>query len=284
MHKILFWLFFAKIKMATCVPETNKSGFTKGKKLYDITKVGNLPNIINESSGLAKIKNKSTFYTHNDGGGKAELYEIDNSGNLITTLQIPNITNIDWEDLAYDKLGNIYIGDFGNNTNQRKDLTIYKFQPNNSEKIEKITFRFSDQKEFPPQKKDMNFDCEAFFWANDSLFLFSKNRGEKSVKMYKIPSLSGDYIAEPAANIFLKTNITSADISPSGNQFALLSYGKIFLFGVENNQISFSKPQFCIKASLKQSEALSYIAENEILITNEQKEVFVVKLNYKIRD
>ncbi len=279
MHKILFWLFFAKIKMATCVPETNKLGFAKGKKLFNINKVGSLPNTITESSGLAKSFNKNTFWTHNDGGGEAELYEIDSVGNLLNTLKVPNTTNIDWEDLAQDSKGNIYIGDFGNNTNQRKDLTIYKFQPNYPEKVEKITFRFSDQMEFPPQKKDMNFDCEAFFWANDSLFLFSKNRGDKLVKMYKMPSLAGDYKVEPISSIFLKTNITAADISPSGNQFALLGYGKIFLFGIENNQISFSKPQFCIKASLKQSEALAYISENEILITNEQKGLFIIKFN-----
>lgn len=279
MHKILFWLFFAKIKMATCVPETNKLGFAKGKKLFNINKVGSLPNTITESSGLAKSFNKNTFWTHNDGGGEAELYEIDSVGNLMNTLKVPNTTNIDWEDLAQDSKGNIYIGDFGNNTNQRKDLTIYKFQPNYPEKVEKITFSFSDQMEFPPQKKDMNFDCEAFFWANDSLFLFSKNRGDKLVKMYKMPSLAGDYKVEPISNIFLKTNITAADISPNGNQFALLGYGKIFLFGIENNQISFSKPQFCIKASLKQTEALAYISENKILITNEQKGVFIIKFN-----
>lgn len=278
MHKILLWLFFAKIKMASCIPEVKKSGFSKGYNHFTLAKIGLLPNQINESSSLAKVSGKSTFWTNNDGGGKTELYEIDTLGQLISTQNIPNSKNIDWEDLTTDINGNIYIGDFGNNANTRKDLTIYKFNPNKPDISEKINFSFADQKEFPPQKENMNFDCEAFFWANDSLYLFAKNRGKKITKLYVIPSIAGDYVAIPISNIYLKTNITSADISPNGKQFALLGYGKLFLFGIGWQEIDFSKPLFCIKAPLKQAEAICYTTNNELLITNEQREVFRVVL------
>ncbi|MES2794341.1 MAG: hypothetical protein V4683_00175 [Bacteroidota bacterium] len=281
MHKILFWLFFAKIKMATCLPEVNKSGFKNGNKLFEITKVGQLSAPINESSGLAKVYGKASFWTHNDGGGQTELYEINSNGQLISTLNIPNISNIDWEDLAHDNAGTIFIGDFGNNSNTRKDLTIYKFNQNQPEKTEKINFRYADQSAFPPQKQDLNFDCEAFFWANDSLYLFTKNRGEKSTNLYALPSTAGNYTISPKAAILLKGSITAADSSPDRKQFALLSYGKLYIFGIENKKISFEKPLFCIKAPLKQSEAISYISDNEILITNEQKEIFKIEFNKK---
>jgi hypothetical protein len=278
MHKILFWLFFTKIKMATCLPETNKSGFKNGKRIFETHKIGTLNPLINECSGINKIANKNTFYTHNDGGGKAELYEIDEMGAIKNTLNIPNAQNIDWEDITKDDYGNIYIGDFGNNINSRTNLTIYKYNPLQPEKTEKISFTFSDQKAFPPQKQDMNFDCEAFFWANDSLYLFSKNRGGKQVKLYTLPSLAGNYSAQLKETIFLKTNITGADISPNKDQFAILSYGKVFIFGVINNEINFKNPLYCIKAALKQAEAITYITSNELLITNEQKEIFKLKL------
>ncbi len=267
--------------MATCLPEVNRAGFKKDKKLFEISKIGKLPSNINESSGLQKIKGKASFYTHNDGGGQTELYEIDTVGNFISNLKIPNTTNTDWEDLAQDDAGNIYIGNFGNNSNTRKDLKVYKIQPNKLDKVEEINFNFQDQTAFPPVKENMNFDCEAFFWANDSLYLFSKNRGEKFTKMYVMPSNAGQYNLTPKQAIYLKANITGADINPSKTQFALLSYGKVFLFGVENNQISFSKPLFCIKAALKQAEAISYITDNELLITNEQAEVFKLKLIHR---
>jgi hypothetical protein len=277
MHKILFWLFFAKIKMATCVPETNRSGFKNGRKFYEITKIGELDLAINESSGLEKVFNKSTFWTNNDGGGQSELYEIDSLGKLIKTLKIPNATNIDWEDLAQDNTGNIFIGDFGNNQNARRDLTIYKINQNDSLKVEKIKFHYNDQSAFPPAKKDMNFDCEAYFWANDSLYLFSKNRGNHFTKIYSLPSLAGYYELSPKATIFLKASITAAAISPNKSQFALLSYGKVFVFGIENQEINFKKPLFCIKTPLKQSEAITIINEKEMLITNEQRQIFKLK-------
>ena len=37
-----------------------------------------------------------------------------------------NALNIDWEDLTSDSIGNIYIGDFGDNKKERKTYVIYK--------------------------------------------------------------------------------------------------------------------------------------------------------------
>jgi hypothetical protein len=274
MNKILFWLFFAKIRMATCIPEVNKSGFEKNRSLFTFSKIGKLPIQINESSGLANIKSKNTFLTHNDGGGFTELYEIDSLGNLISTMPIPFTKNNDWEDLASDENNHVFIGDFGNNTNIRTDLTIYKIDLKSEEKPEIITFNFGDQKDFPPTKESLNFDCEAMFFSNDSLYLFSKNRGEKHTKLYVLPSKPGNYTVLPKASIYLKASITAADISPNGKQYALLSYGKVFLFEISDGRVDFSMPQYCIKAPMKQSEAITYMSDNELLITNEQGDIF----------
>ena len=54
----------------------------------------------------------STFWVHNDGGNKAELFEIDRKGKLLTTLPLPKAKNIDWEEITRDEKGNIYVGDF----------------------------------------------------------------------------------------------------------------------------------------------------------------------------
>ena len=81
--------------------------------------------------------------------------------------------NHDWEDLASDKSGNLYIGDFGNNENKRKNIVILKVM-NDSLKssggidVLEISFFYSEQKQFPPVKNKMHFDCEAFFHYNDN--------------------------------------------------------------------------------------------------------------------
>ena len=266
-----------KTVFCTCQPDHKINGFEKVKSQYKITKIGKLPIAANESSGLAKGKKPDSFWTHNDSGGKSELYEINSGGKLLSVKQIENAPNIDWEDLATEPDGTIYIGDFGNNSNTRKPLNIYKLG-NEKSNVEKITFNYADQKDFPPLPNQQNYDCEAFFYNNKNLYLFSK-RGIKTthyVKLYQLASQPGDYSISPIDSIQIKTQVTSADISPDGKTFALLTYGKVLLFGIEDNKINFKKPLGCFKLVKKQSEALIFLNNTDMLITNEQRQIFRV--------
>ena len=83
-------------------------------------------------------------------------------------------------DITKDKKGNIYIGDFGNNANERKDLCIYKVAKNELSKENavseyKIFFSYPEQTEFPPKKKEMFYDVEGFFEYKNHFYLFSLN-------------------------------------------------------------------------------------------------------------
>ena len=67
------------------------------------------------------------IWTLEDSGNANEIYGLNfENGAIEKTLTIENTENIDWEDITKDKEGNLYIGDFGNNDNERKDLCIYK--------------------------------------------------------------------------------------------------------------------------------------------------------------
>ncbi|MBQ0740360.1 hypothetical protein J9332_39385, partial [Aquimarina celericrescens] len=92
-------------------------------------------------------------------------------------------------------------GDFGNNSNDRKDLNIYKVSGilSNSLSVSKIEFSYEEQKKFPPKKKELYFDVEAFIYLKNNLYLFTKNRSKKAkgiTKLYKIPTTSGQHIAK----------------------------------------------------------------------------------------
>lgn len=275
LYKLYLLLFAAKTLTCSCNFE-NKHIFKKSKIDYSISKVGKLPICINENSGIIKAWQDGYYWTHNDSGGSPDLYMIDAKGMIYDTLNIPDAVNIDWEDLSKDTEGNIYIGDFGNNSQSRKDLVIYKYY---NRKTEKITFHYADQERFP--STDKNFDCEAFFWFNNKLYLFSKSWDKKiqKSKIYEVPDKPGDYALLPISSIDLKAQITSADISPDGKMFALLSYGKTFLFGIENGKINFEHPISCSKTSRSQSEAIAFLSENELIITNEQRKLYKLKVN-----
>lgn len=319
MLKIKLFIIYISVKslLCGCWADKRKSDFIIADHLYKIKKIGKILNKHHEPSGLELAGDGTYLWTHDDSGGKNILYKTDFKGNTIDKVIIPNTSNIDWEDLAKDDKGNIYIGDFGNNSNKRKNLRIYKVIEKDIEMengrwkmengkipaaamddlqiskskdlpiskciVDTINFYYSDQKAFPPGKKFRNYDCEAFFWQHGNLFLFSKNRGSKYVKMYMLPDKPGNYIAQLKDSIRINTMITAADISPDGKWVALLGYGKIYLFEVYTD---FPKPylninddiqkHYCIKIPKGgQSEALVFINNNDFVFCNEKGKLFL---------
>ena len=85
----------------------------------------NLPANVLETSGL-EVGPDGCFWTHNDSQNPAELYCIDTTGTIQRTVQVVGDINNDWEELAKDDEGNLYIGNFGNNTIDRENLRIVK--------------------------------------------------------------------------------------------------------------------------------------------------------------
>lgn len=101
-------------------------------------------------------------------GNDLELYQLDTLGVLEKTILIDDAPNIDWEDITKDQQGNLYIGDFGNNDNNRKNLCIYKIKKEDLTKGStapsyKISFSYPEQRDFLPKKKNLLFDVERFF-------------------------------------------------------------------------------------------------------------------------
>jgi sugar lactone lactonase YvrE len=279
MVKLLYLLYLIKTSICGCQPDHRRNDFDKARSHYKIRKTGTLNAKADESSGLARVFNKNTYWTHNDSGGANELYEINSKGDLISTLSIPDSKNRDWEDLSQSPEGALYIGDIGNNSNTRRDLTIYKYDLVTTQ-TGKITFHYADQTDFPPTAEKKNFDCEAFFYFRDHLYLFSKNRSEtnKYVRLYRLPALPGDYSIAPQDSIYISEQVTGADVSPDGKTFTLLSYGKVFLFSIDSDKIDFSRPKACIPFVKKQTEAIIFLNNTDMLVTNEQKEMFTLKL------
>ncbi len=276
MLKLYYLLFTFKTATCSCSDEY-KNGFERSR--YSITEIGEMPPQVNENSGL-EITAKNEFWTHNDSGGEAKIYKVTGEGKLLDSLEIREATNVDWEDLTQDDKGNLYIGDFGNNRQNRKDLTIYKAKAN---KTERITFRYADQTAFPANPP--KFDCEAMFWYKDSLYVFTKNYTKKNhvTQLYALPDKAGDYEISPKGSWQIKTMVTAADVSPDGKEFALLTYGKVLIFNIVNGEINFSSPKTCFKTHRKQTEALVYFDEQTLIFSNEQQKIYRLSYEQKPR-
>jgi hypothetical protein len=248
-----------------------------------LSNIASLTSILSESSGITFIA-PNRLYTHNDSGGNDEIYEIDSLGNLIRTININNANNNDWEDITHDDLNNIYIGDFGNNNNDRTNLRIYKITNptnviGNNMTASVIQFSYPDQAQFPPLPAKRNFDAEAFVWYDDSLFIFTKNRTSPFngyCKMYKIPAAPGTYTAEICDSILLCNGaqsdcwVTSAAISADKSHLALLNNNKIWWFSCFNGSAFFKGAVATINLNTStQKEGITFKNDDEVFISDE---------------
>jgi hypothetical protein len=203
--------------------------------------VTNMPGIINESSGLEKT-GPNFFWSHNDSGGQPEIYGFDSSGTLLKTIDVTNASNIDWEEIAQGDNGEFYIGDFGNNSNNRSvangnPLRIYIISDpdllGTTTTAGILQFEYEDRN-FSASGSNHNFDMEGFFYFNDSLHLFTKNRTSPSngwIKHYKLPAFAGTHQAILVDSFNNGgTRITAADISPDKKTVILIGNNIVHLF------------------------------------------------------
>jgi len=243
-----------------------------------------LPDLLKETSGIAYNEQDQSVYTINDSGHGPIIYNITpKTGKINKAITLQKAANIDWEDITADE-DHIYIGDFGNNGNYRKDLAIYTVSKVDIEdgnafaKASKISFSYSDQTEFPPKKSERNFDVEAFFLLNDHFYLFTRNREKNydgTTTCYKLPNKEGIHVAErihsfPTCDDQTDCLITSAAIHKPSGKIALLSYNKVWILSNYEGDDFFSGTVEKIKLGHRsQKEGITFKDENTLLIADE---------------
>lgn len=245
-----------------------------------LERLAKLPNAVEESSGLVALPQKGLYLTHNDAGNKPYLYKIDEQGKLVETIKL-NLQNEDWEDLTRDDEGYVYIAETGNNNNNRRELKVYKLKLENPQQVETISFTYEDQKQYPPAKKERNFDVEAIFYSNGSIYLVTKDRGlQTTAKVYKVPAKAGEFTAKLIGSHDINAEITGADISPNADKVALLSEGKIHLFTGFDTPKTFYDGTYN-ELRLKdagQTEGIAFEDEETLMITSEGGNLYRYRL------
>lgn len=240
-----------------------------------------LPKVLKEVSGTEIVPKSDLIWMINDGGNKSKLFGLNYNGEIIKEINI-KAKNQDWEDLTSNKNGTIYIGDFGNNNNSRKNLSIIIVEHNELDEknaeVDKIEFEYPNQYKFPPKKKNLYFDTEAFFYFKEYLYILTKSRVKGNygkTTLYKIPSKKGKYIAEIIDEFEsckdVECWITSADISPNGKKVVLLSQKNVLVFSDFNNDKFLSGKVKKIDLRYRsQKESITFKDNNTLLITDER--------------
>lgn len=240
----------------------------------------NLNSRVKETSGLVFIEGK--IWTHNDSGNSPDLYQLDPlSGEILKTVRVRNAKNIDWEDIALDD-DYIYIGDFGNNNGDRKDLHILRISLvelllSDTVDFDEIHFHYPDQTDFSIRPQNHDFDAEALISYGEHLYVFSKNWVNSQCKIYSMPKEPGTYEANLIGEIPTNGMITGADIHPELGHIALCGYNQAllpflyFIFDIQENQILWSnKRKIQLALTPHQVEGIAWRDSFDLYISNEE--------------
>lgn len=241
-----------------------------------------IPTVLNENSGMV-VSSPNRIWFHNDGGDSAKLYLMDTLGVVLRTVLIQNVRNIDWEDITTDHKGNVFIGDFGNNNNRRKNLKVYKIpHPDlingTSVNAEIINFSYPEQTAFPPPIDQHKFDAEAFVYYQDSLYIFTKDRTNPHLAhtwLYQIPAQTGTHTAVlrdsfHTQQISYVFEVTAASLSKDAKKLVLLGANRVWLFSnfVGNNFFGGNQQTILLQGTT-QKEAIDFVDDNRLYFSNE---------------
>ncbi|MGB0266385.1 MAG: hypothetical protein ACPF9T_00885 [Pseudomonadales bacterium] len=272
------------------------------------------PARMEELSGLAVSRTyPGIVWGHGDSGQPPVLWALDlergdlafppylakkfDDGASWPGLTLEGASNIDWEDLTTLN-GWLYLGEFGNNGNARRDLGLWALPEPNPRATERqrpaffLPFHYPEQQRFPAEA--WVFDAEALFAdpERNALYLITKHRKAGDVrrfipgaKLYRIP-LDGAGRASTALTLVDQheemTAVTAAELSPSGAWLAVLTYRTLWLFPrppAGEQWLSgpaYSRPLPFLET--RQAEALSWRDDTTLLLGNEEGRLWTVTL------
>ncbi|MCA6068766.1 hypothetical protein JI747_016485 [Chryseobacterium sp. RG1] len=243
-----------------------------------------LPKKLKEVSGIALSQDKKTIWAIEDQGNKNVVYGLDMQGNLVKDVLVENAENNDWEDITKDVHGNIYVGDFGNNDNDRQNLSILKLDlktpsQTTTRVVQTTKFHYEGQTEFPPKKSKLLYDCEAFVEMNGNFYLFTKNRSkgfDGTFLVFKVPNKEGDFEAKLIGRLKLDGKysdaaITSAAINSTKDKIVLLNHKNIrILSGFTANDFNTAKSKKVSLNHNSQKESVVFLDDKTLLIADEK--------------
>lgn len=257
--KIIFFLFTSNIIFSQLVVE-------------DI----NLSKKLDETSGL-EIINKQ-LVTINDSGNDPVLFYINESGNILDERKLNCCKNNDWESLAADS-DYVYIADFGNNYDTRKNLSIIKIpiDKSSNENPEIINFLYPEQKKFKRIYRRSEYDAEALISFGDILLIFTKNKRKKITEIYSLPKNGGNFKAQKIGSLNTESIVTGADYDKKTNTLVLTStinfdeYYILLINDFSLNNKDHKINMYEIPIGKTQVEAIKIIDENTFWITSEDE-------------
>ena len=230
-----------------------------------------------ESSGVvASRRYRNVLWTHNDGGGpkKQVLYAIDREGNTLAAIPVTGVTFDDWEDIAIDDGGHLYLGDIGNNDAKRDTLAVYEIdEPDPTANTGPVSPKRRWTLKFPKAP----FDCESLFIWKDYGYVISKLFHNARAQIFRFPLKETNELLtlELVATTKIESPVTGADISADGTLLGLVAKNGAYVYRIDGDvaRVSETEPHH---TTLKNEhiEGCCFVPDG-LLATSERRTIFL---------
>ncbi len=239
-----------------------------------------------------------------DGGNSSDIVVFD-WGNRKSFVVATGLNNRDWEAIVRDD-ERVYIGDFGNNRGNRRDLKIYRFSHvdsavfsqnwksnvtginkggiRNTSLVDSIEFAFEDQLDFQPRFRH-NFDCESMLVQDDSIWLFTKNWKNFKSNVYVLLNSPGKQVARKVATINTRCLIT--DACWQNREVLLVGYsvfGNQYILNLDwNRKRILSRRKIGIKPAQVEGISVNLLHDKVFISTEKRKtqRAAIIELKFK---
>ncbi|HMB04710.1 MAG TPA: hypothetical protein VKP69_13330 [Isosphaeraceae bacterium] len=183
---------------------------------------------IREASGIvASRRHPGIFWVHNDSGNPPLLFAVKRDGSLVREYAV-TAANLDWEDIAIDDEGHLYLGDIGNNDGWLPIRAIYRLdEPDPSRRAEgPLPVTRASYYRFP---RGGRFDAEGLFIDRGRAVVVAKTFDDREAGLFAVPLDPAPPLIRPALPEPLGTlpeftePATGASLSADGRRLAVCS-------------------------------------------------------------
>lgn len=259
-----------------------------------------MPGPARENSGIvASRRHDDLFWMINDSGDEPRVYPVRRDGSVYGSSRgaegydgvlgnydrpgvlIGGAINVDWEDIALDAEGRLLLPDFGNNSNDRRDLVIYVIdepRPGAGRTTwrEKWFFRYPEQTNYPAPKEDFNYDAEALFTVASMAYVLTKHRSDTHTRLYRLTDPQAREVndLELLERFDIGGRVTAADASPDGLRLLVATYDTLWLFeraSLEEGFFDGSAWRFAFEAEQVEAACFVNAQGEQIILADEAK-------------
>jgi hypothetical protein len=270
----LLWCLLVCVTTACSAQQTDTGKSQAVAK--NVLQIGRIEHpLITESSGIVwSRKNPEVFWTHNDGGGRKQvLYAITRAGKPLADFRVTGALLEDWEDIASDAQGHLFLADTGNNDSKRAEIAVHRVnEPDLSQsRSGLVNITHSWRLRFPAKP----FDCESLFVWRDFGYVISKVFNDAKAELYRFALTNSEtQTLERLAQLDIDSPVTGADISQDGRLLGVVAKNGAYVFKIHGDPTKATKKPHFTKFKHEHVEACTFVPEG-LLATAESREIYL---------